>query len=132
MQSGFLNSFPFDPLSLNSPANEVKEIKNGRLAMVILSPQHHARISRGLAARDQTAMYQAAISALLQEAVSDINDKSMKNILLSNSQAASLGLASHMPPAILGKNGLLVLKKGSSEDGQTFMGGFSATCLLFP
>ena len=34
LQSGFLNSFPFDPLGLNSPANQVKEIKNGRLAMV--------------------------------------------------------------------------------------------------
>jgi len=34
--SGFLKWFPFDPLNLNSPANEVKEIKNGRLAMVAL------------------------------------------------------------------------------------------------
>ena len=34
MQSGFLNWFPFDPLNLNSPANQVKEVKNGRLAMV--------------------------------------------------------------------------------------------------
>lgn len=34
--SGFLNWFPFDPLNLNSPANEVKEIKNGRLAMIAL------------------------------------------------------------------------------------------------
>lgn len=32
--SGFINSFPFDPVGLNSPANAVKEIKNGRLAMV--------------------------------------------------------------------------------------------------
>ena len=34
LQSGFLNWFPFDPLNLNSEANAVKEIKNGRLAMV--------------------------------------------------------------------------------------------------
>lgn len=34
MQSGFLNFFPFDPLNLNSDTNQVKEIKNGRLAMV--------------------------------------------------------------------------------------------------
>lgn len=32
--SGFFNSFPFDPLGLNSPANQIKEVKNGRLAMV--------------------------------------------------------------------------------------------------
>ena len=34
MQFGVLNQFPFDPLGLNSEANAVKEIKNGRLAMV--------------------------------------------------------------------------------------------------
>lgn len=32
--SGFINSFPFDPVGLNSPANATKEVKNGRLAMV--------------------------------------------------------------------------------------------------
>eukprot|EP00798_Chlamydomonas_sp_ICE-L_P023352 gene23352-30604_t len=32
--SGFLNSFPFDPAGLNSPTNALKEIKNGRVAMV--------------------------------------------------------------------------------------------------
>eukprot|EP00195_Chlamydomonas_chlamydogama_P016877 CAMPEP_0202890088 /NCGR_PEP_ID=MMETSP1392-20130828/600_1 /ASSEMBLY_ACC=CAM_ASM_000868 /TAXON_ID=225041 /ORGANISM="Chlamydomonas chlamydogama, Strain SAG 11-48b" /LENGTH=216 /DNA_ID=CAMNT_0049573579 /DNA_START=75 /DNA_END=725 /DNA_ORIENTATION=- len=32
--SGFINSFPFDPLNMNSPANATKEVKNGRLAMV--------------------------------------------------------------------------------------------------
>ena len=34
MQFGVLNMFPFDPLGLNSEQNAVKEIKNGRLAMV--------------------------------------------------------------------------------------------------
>lgn len=34
VQSGVLVQFPFDPLSLTSEANRVKEIKNGRLAMV--------------------------------------------------------------------------------------------------
>ena len=41
MQFGVLNMFPFDPLGLNSEQNAVKEIKNGRLAMVrlgILTP----------------------------------------------------------------------------------------------
>jgi light-harvesting complex I chlorophyll a/b binding protein 5 len=33
-QSGFLDSYPFDPVGLNSQANAEKEIKNGRLAMV--------------------------------------------------------------------------------------------------
>ncbi|KAK9830814.1 hypothetical protein WJX74_008475 [Apatococcus lobatus] len=32
--SGFLDEYPFDPVGLNSEANQVKEIKNGRLAMV--------------------------------------------------------------------------------------------------
>eukprot|EP01023_Acetabularia_acetabulum_P064147 TRINITY_DN8223_c0_g1_i1.p1 TRINITY_DN8223_c0_g1~~TRINITY_DN8223_c0_g1_i1.p1 ORF type:complete len:136 (-),score=28.35 TRINITY_DN8223_c0_g1_i1:131-538(-) len=31
--SGFLESFPFDPANMNSPY-ELKEIKNGRLAMI--------------------------------------------------------------------------------------------------
>jgi hypothetical protein len=34
MQSGFVNSFPFDPAGMNSPDMAVKEVKNGRLAMV--------------------------------------------------------------------------------------------------
>ncbi|KAL6771630.1 LHCA9 [Auxenochlorella protothecoides x Auxenochlorella symbiontica] len=32
--SGFLNSFPFDPAGLDSPSMRLKEIKNGRLAMI--------------------------------------------------------------------------------------------------
>ncbi|KAI8472153.1 MAG: light-harvesting protein of photosystem I [Monoraphidium minutum] len=32
--SGFLNSFPFDPAGMNSRDMAVKEVKNGRLAMV--------------------------------------------------------------------------------------------------
>jgi light-harvesting complex I chlorophyll a/b binding protein 5 len=32
--SGLINSFPFDPAGMNSPDMAVKEIKNGRLAMV--------------------------------------------------------------------------------------------------
>lgn len=31
-KSGFVNSFPFDPLGQMSPAMQVKEVKNGRLA----------------------------------------------------------------------------------------------------
>jgi hypothetical protein len=34
MQSGLINSFPFDPAGMNSPDMAVKEVKNGRLAMV--------------------------------------------------------------------------------------------------
>ncbi|GFH12727.1 chlorophyll a-b binding protein, chloroplastic [Haematococcus lacustris] len=33
-QSGFSNSFPFDPVGLSSPMHAVNEVKNGRLAMV--------------------------------------------------------------------------------------------------
>merc|ERR1719240_366826 len=33
-ESGLLNSFPFDPLNMSSPEMQLKEIKNGRLAMV--------------------------------------------------------------------------------------------------
>merc|ERR1711977_603402 len=33
-KSGFLNSFPFDPARMNSSDMQLKEIKNGRLAMV--------------------------------------------------------------------------------------------------
>lgn len=32
--SGLINQFPFDPVGMNSPAMQLKEIKNGRLAMV--------------------------------------------------------------------------------------------------
>eukprot|EP01025_Chloroclados_australasicus_P040299 TRINITY_DN419_c0_g1_i1.p2 TRINITY_DN419_c0_g1~~TRINITY_DN419_c0_g1_i1.p2 ORF type:complete len:219 (+),score=26.41 TRINITY_DN419_c0_g1_i1:157-813(+) len=32
--SGFLKSFPFDPAGMNSPDMALKEIKNGRLAMI--------------------------------------------------------------------------------------------------
>ncbi|GAX81227.1 hypothetical protein CEUSTIGMA_g8659.t1 [Chlamydomonas eustigma] len=32
--SGFINSFPFDPAGMNTPDMAVKEIKNGRLAMI--------------------------------------------------------------------------------------------------
>lgn len=32
--SGFINSFPFDPVGLNSSKHAVNEVKNGRLAMV--------------------------------------------------------------------------------------------------
>lgn len=32
-QSGFLDSFPFDPAGLDSPTNQTKELKNGRLAV---------------------------------------------------------------------------------------------------
>ncbi|KAI8101533.1 Photosystem I chlorophyll a/b-binding protein 5 [Picochlorum sp. SENEW3] len=32
--SGFINAFPFDPAGMNSPDMAVKEVKNGRLAMV--------------------------------------------------------------------------------------------------
>ena len=32
--SGFLNAFPFDPAGMNSADMAVKEVKNGRLAMV--------------------------------------------------------------------------------------------------
>lgn len=32
--SGFVNSFPFDPAGMNSPDMALKEVKNGRLAMV--------------------------------------------------------------------------------------------------
>jgi light-harvesting complex I chlorophyll a/b binding protein 5 len=34
VQSGVLDSFPFDPLGQNSEAMQLREIKNGRLAMV--------------------------------------------------------------------------------------------------
>ena len=34
LQSGFLNSVPFDPLSMRNDDTREKEIKNGRLAMV--------------------------------------------------------------------------------------------------
>lgn len=34
MQSGLIDSFPFDPANLDSEANAEKEVKNGRLAMV--------------------------------------------------------------------------------------------------
>jgi len=32
--SGFINAFPFDPAGMSSPDMAVKEVKNGRLAMV--------------------------------------------------------------------------------------------------
>lgn len=33
-QSGFINAFPFDPAGMNSKEMQLREIKNGRLAMV--------------------------------------------------------------------------------------------------
>ena len=38
LQSGLLDSFPFDPLGQNSKEMQLKEIKNGRLAMVCWPP----------------------------------------------------------------------------------------------
>jgi hypothetical protein len=34
MQSGLINQFPWDPVGMNSKDMAVKEVKNGRLAMV--------------------------------------------------------------------------------------------------
>lgn len=34
LQSGLINSFPFDPAGMNSKDMQIREIKNGRLAMV--------------------------------------------------------------------------------------------------
>jgi hypothetical protein len=34
VQSGLINQFPFDPAGMNSKEMAVKEVKNGRLAMV--------------------------------------------------------------------------------------------------
>jgi hypothetical protein len=34
VQSGLINQFPFDPVGMNSPAMQLKEVKNGRLAMI--------------------------------------------------------------------------------------------------
>jgi hypothetical protein len=34
MQSGVINQFPFDPVGMNSPSMQLKEVKNGRLAMI--------------------------------------------------------------------------------------------------
>lgn len=34
LQSGLINQFPFDPAGMNSKDMAVKEVKNGRLAMV--------------------------------------------------------------------------------------------------
>ena len=33
-KSGFVDTFPFDPLNQSSPTKELNEVKNGRLAMV--------------------------------------------------------------------------------------------------
>jgi light-harvesting complex I chlorophyll a/b binding protein 5 len=33
-KSGINESFPFDPIGMNSPSMAVKEVKNGRLAMI--------------------------------------------------------------------------------------------------
>jgi hypothetical protein len=35
-QSGFVSTFPFDPMGQNAPDKATKEVKNGRLAMVRL------------------------------------------------------------------------------------------------
>lgn len=37
VQSGLINQFPFDPAGMNSKDMAVKEVKNGRLAMVSIS-----------------------------------------------------------------------------------------------
>ncbi len=40
VQSGFLDWYPFDPANQDSAANQEKEVKNGRLAMVSYFPFH--------------------------------------------------------------------------------------------
>ena len=54
VQSGFLDWYPFDPAKLDSPANQEKEVKNGRLAMVscmswsiIVAQAHEQRHAHG-------------------------------------------------------------------------------------
>lgn len=34
MQSGLVDQYPFDPVGMNSPEMQLKEVKNGRLAMI--------------------------------------------------------------------------------------------------
>lgn len=34
VQSGLVDQFPFDPVGMNSPEMQLKEVKNGRLAMI--------------------------------------------------------------------------------------------------
>lgn len=54
LQSGFLGSFPFDPVGLDSPANAEKEIKNGRLGANLTLPL----LGRGLAScQHEPCMY---------------------------------------------------------------------------
>ena len=46
---GLVNSYPFDPMGMGkSPDRAVKEVKNGRLAMIVRCPE---RLAFGLASR---------------------------------------------------------------------------------
>ena len=47
-KSGFVDTFPFDPLNQSSPTKELNEVKNGRLAMVRTSVHRRRSSVAGL------------------------------------------------------------------------------------
>ena len=61
LQSGFLDSFPFDPLGQNSTDMQLREIKNGRLAMV----RSHGCYAYQSYAMATVVLHRAALSSAL-------------------------------------------------------------------
>jgi len=98
LQSGFLKWFPFDPLNLNSPANEVKEIKNGRLAMVSRSHRHFLTFLSELKRNSAST----GLNGMLGKSCGRANVQTPWRVVLVYFEFGLAQATGHRPPVALG------------------------------